>query len=247
MDTNRYIGVTGFKHREEIITCKVHSIGQEPIIMYGILTSAKSLTHPSKEGTRRPSLENFNSLLWEIPQGSLATIHHCTANRKFLTELDTILSKDSIYDRGLVKAVQINQRLPEINEMEKTKKKYSGLKMILQLEPEDLATPYETGKKIKDYDGLVNYIIIDPSRGIGKTLDMYATLVMLQEIKIPMIPVIAGGLHAGNVGEVISFFRKEYGENFSIDAEGRLRDADDSLSIEKMSAYVTAAYEAYHR
>ncbi|MGV8140867.1 MAG: hypothetical protein ACP5NW_00330, partial [Candidatus Woesearchaeota archaeon] len=100
----RYIGITGFKRIEEVIACKVDSMGREPIIMYGILTSAKTIINPSKEGTRRPSLDNLDSVLYEIPVNSLPTIHHCTYNRKFFTELDTILSKDRIYDRGLVKA-----------------------------------------------------------------------------------------------------------------------------------------------
>ena len=246
IETRRYIGITGFMDIGEIIKCKVHSMGQEPMIMYGILTSSKTIAYPSKEGTRRPSLDNLSLLLEEIPIQSLPTIHHCTYNRKFSQELDIILSQDRIYDRGLVKAVQINQRLPEVIEMEKMKKKYPGLKMILQLEPEDIEVPEATGRRVNDYDGLVEYVIIDPSRGIGKELNMYDTLNVLNKIKINAMPVIAGGLSAANVGGVIKSFRKEYGDGFCIDVEGKIRDADDKLNIKKMTSYMKEAYDAYN-
>jgi phosphoribosylanthranilate isomerase len=242
---DRYIGITGFKTIDEVITCKVNSMGQKPIVMYGVLTSAKTIAYPEKEGTRRPSLENLGALLWKIPIGSLPTIHHCTYNRKFSQELDTILSYDRIYDLGLVKAVQINQRLPEVSEIEKIKKKYSDIKIILQLEPDDIADPKATGRLVNDYDGLVDYFIIDPSRGIGKGLDVNDTMTMLDNIKINAMPVIAGGLCASNVGYLVKFFRKEYGDNFCIDVEGRIRDADDKLNIKKMTEYMGEAYRAY--
>jgi len=245
----KYIGITGFKTQEEIVRCKVgswsYSEGKGPIVMYGILTSKKSIAYPLREGTRRPSLENLSSVLEEIPFESLPTIHHCTDNRHFSEELDIILSQDRIYDRGLVKAMQINQRLPEISELEKIKKNYSNLKIILQLEPEDLANPKHTGKIVNNYDGLADYVIIDPSRGVGITLDMHNSLDVLKEIKINAMPVIAGGLNPNNVREVINFFRKEYGHNFCIDAEGKLRDESDTLDINKMQSYLKEAYLAY--
>lgn len=244
MNNNRYIGVTGFKTTAEIAACSATSLSQEPMMMYGILTTPRMLAEPARAGTRRPARNKLIPLFKTIPRYALATIHHCTDNRQFTQELDQLLLP-ALYEQNLCDALQINQRLPEVKELAYLRKQYPDLQLILQLEPEDLETPKLTGEKLNAYEGLVDYVIIDPSRGVGKILDRHVTLAMLQEIKIPMTPVIAGGLHAGNVEAAVSFFRSEYGENFSIDAEGRLRDANDVLSLEKMTAYLTAAYGAY--
>lgn len=245
-DIKRYIGITGFKTKEEIDACKIISLNKEPIIMYGILTSQKTLNNPSSEGSRRPSLYQVPQLLEAIPKNAMPTIHHCTDNRDFYLELDKVLSYDNIYDKRLCTAIQLNQRLPKISELEKTIKKYPDLNIILQLEPMDLATPKNTGKKLNEYSGLIDYVIIDPSRGVGITLDINNSLEVLKEIKINAIPVIAGGLNSQNIKEVITFFRKEYGNNFCIDAEGKLRDENDKLNIKKMQSYITEAYKGYN-
>ena len=242
---NKYIGITGFKTEEEVNACYEASLGLEPIIMYGVLTSRKNFSNILSEGNKRPAFINLAHILESVPKNALPTIHHYTNNRQISTELDTLLIADDIYDRGLCKAVQINQRLPNVKEIETIKKKYSDLKIILQLQPQDIEIPETTGRKVKYYDGLVDYVIIDPSRGVGKELDMYDTLKVLNKIQINAIPVIAGGLSSENVANVISFFKREYGNEFCIDAEGKLRDEFDRLSLEKMMSYMKEAYRAY--
>jgi phosphoribosylanthranilate isomerase len=241
----RYIGVTGFKTKDEIDACDIATLNSEPKVMYGFLTSRKSFANIVSEGTRRPALINLANLLESVPKNALPTIHHCTENRDVSLEIDALMCADYIYDRGLCRAIQINQRLPEVNELEKIKKKYSNLKFILQLEPEDLLNPKHTGKIVNNYDGIADYVIIDPSRGIGITLDMHNSLDVLKELRINAMPVIAGGLNSSNVRDVISFFRKEYGNNFCIDAEGKLRDESDALVIKKMQSYIKESYLAY--
>jgi phosphoribosylanthranilate isomerase len=241
----RYIGITGFKTKEQVEACRQASIGLEPIIMYGVLTSQKTLIDPTSEGTKRPALVNITGLLEYIPKTALPTIHHYTENRQFMQELGQILSFQNIYDKGFVKAVQLNQRLPDISEVEKLKNQYSNIKIILQLEPQDIATPEVTGKIVSNYQGLVDYVIIDPSRGIGKELNIHDTLKVLNNLKIDAIPVIAGGLSKDNVYDLVKFFRKEYGNNLCIDAEGKLMNNQGTLSIDKMKGYLDAAYRGY--
>jgi len=245
INMERYIGITGFKTKEEIDACIEESSGKEPMIMYGILTSPKNFSNIAREGSRRPAFINLASLLEYVPKSAMPTIHHCSNNRQISSELDTLLIADDIYDRGLCKAIQINQRLPDVKEIKTFKKKYSDIKIILQLEPEDIADPKATGQIVNNYEGLVEYVIIDPSKGIGKELNVYDTLKVLNNLKINAMPVIAGGLSAENVGAVVKFFRKEYGDGFCIDVEGKIRDVEDKLSVEKMTSYIKEAYKVY--
>jgi hypothetical protein len=241
----RYIGVTGFKTVKEVELCRDTSRGRKPSIMYGILANPKTISYPGIEGTRRPKLTDISKLLPHMPRDSIPTIHYCTQNRQVSKELASILDYDSNFNEGY-RTVQLNQRLPDVREIEKLKNRYSGiLTVILQLEPPDLADPKKTGKILNDYNGLVEYVIIDPSLGAGLDLDKSTSLRMMNEIKINAMPVIAGGLSGNNVAQTIAFFRSEYGENFCIDAEGQLRGRSDELIVPKMKSYLKEAHDAY--
>ena len=52
--------------------------------------------------------------------------------------------------------------------------------------------------------------------------------------------MVAGGLHSGNIAELLSPLLPEWSA-VSIDAEGRLRDADDHLNTDAAVAYLQAA------
>ncbi len=54
---------------------------------------------------------------------------------------------------------------------------------------------------------------------------------------------IAGGLGPDSVGATIDHFFSRY-PNLSIDAEGKLRDPDDSFSVSKGAAFLENAYKA---
>ena len=54
--------------------------------------------------------------------------------------------------------------------------------------------------------------------------------------------VVAGGLHAGNIDELLSPLLPRWA-NVSIDAEGRLRDADDVLDLGAAVSYLRAGRE----
>jgi phosphoribosylanthranilate isomerase len=244
----RYIGITGFKTVDEINYVKELARDNTPQIMYGILTSQKGLNYPTLTGSRRPAMQDITSLLEAIPKNGLPMIHHCTDNRNVSEEVLKVFSYDNMYDKGLVNAVQINQRLPELKELEKIKNKMPNLEIVLQLEPEDLEHPKTAAIKTKEYGSLIDYVIIDPSRGIGKTLDLTTTLNVLnglREYDVKATPVIAGGLSGENVTEIVEFFKKEYGDNFSIDSEGRLREFENTLSRDRVKKYLENAYRAY--
>lgn len=245
INMRRYIGITGFKTVDEVYFCDSVASRKEPMLMYGVLTSQKSLKDPELEGSRRPAMIAVPELLAAVPDYALPMIHHCSDNRKIAEELSRILSYEDIYDRGLVKAVQLNQRLPDISELEKVKNRYTGLQIVLQLEPPDLIDPKGTGRMVKNYEGLIEYVIIDPSRGAGKKLSLNNTLEVLLALETKAMPVIAGGLRPYNVAETIRFFRAKYGDDFCIDAEGGLREDENCLSRKLAGGYIQEAMMAY--
>ncbi|MGV8150346.1 MAG: hypothetical protein ACP5NV_01330 [Candidatus Woesearchaeota archaeon] len=240
-----YIGITGFKTPSEINYVSSIARNGTPQIMYGILTTPKSIHSPETIGMRRPALNDIPELLSHVPSNGLAMLHHCSDNREISDEVFKVFSYDGIYDKGLVRALQINQRLPEISEVEKIKNKYQDMKIVLQLEPPDLKNPVLAGQKVQEYGSLIEYVIIDPSRGAGIQLNLENSLQVLNEMPSSIIPIIAGGLSDENVFDIVKHFKKQTDRQFGIDAEGRLRVAPEKLSLEKTGLYIKNAMEAY--
>lgn len=241
----KYIGITGFKTADEVKY--VSSIAENgiPQIMYGILTTPKSIHNPESIGMRRPALVDIPGLLSHVPANGLAMIHHCSDNRELSDEVLKIFSYEDMYDKGLVRALQLNQRLPNVSEVEKIKNKYSEMKIVLQLEPPDLENPVLAGERTREYGSLIDYVIVDPSRGAGIRLDLGKSLQVLNEMPSSITPIIAGGLDCSNVYDIVSYFRKNSDRQFGIDAEGRLRNYPEKLSLERTGLYIKNAMEAF--
>ena len=102
-------------------------------------------------------------------------------------------------------------------------------------------SPAKIAERVREYEGLVEYVLIDPSGGLGQEFDLTFAANCFRELqKVESIGFgIAGGLHADNLDRLRPLLREF--PDFSIDAEGRLRDADDNLDIDKARAYLKAA------
>ena len=89
---------------------------------------------------------------------------------------------------------------------------------------------------------MVRYILVDPSGGYGK---LFATdqareyLSALSDLALPIGLVLAGGLGDQTI-ELIRPLVKDF-PDLSIDAEGRLRDHQDNLSLPVVQDYLTKA------
>ena len=95
------------------------------------------------------------------------------------------------------------------------------------------------------YEGIITDALIDASEGMGVPLDAARSAEYLSAVAeaAPTLGlVVAGGLHAGNLASLLSPLLPNW-SHVSIDAEGRLRDAQDRLSIPEASAYLAAALE----
>ena len=105
--------------------------------------------------------------------------------------------------------------------------------------------PVRLAQRCAEYMGIVTDVLVDASEGLGLPLDADRSasyLDALADAAPDLGLVVAGGLHAGNINDLLSPLLPRW-SHASIDAEGRLRDANDRLDISATTAYLRAAYE----
>jgi phosphoribosylanthranilate isomerase len=142
---------------------------------------------------------------------------------------------------------QLNITWPEPKALEryKTRAHFNNKTIVLQCGNKALEVcrndPIELVMRLQEYEGLIDYVLIDPSGGHGQEFNVPVAMDYFAKLdRLPWLGFgIAGGLHAGNLDRLSSLVA-EYSD-FSIDAEGRLRDSQDDLNIEAARAYLQAA------
>lgn len=98
----------------------------------------------------------------------------------------------------------------------------------------------------------VDYMLVDPSGGYGRKMDVVKVRNYIDEIYQRQTPVgigIAGGLEAQNVEELLGPLMEEY-PGLSCDAEGRLRkgpEGSTELDINAVEAYMMACIDTIKR
>ncbi len=275
-----YIGITGFKTKEEIIKtanafkenyekCRAYKSPHEP--MFGFLCSNKRLEDKLSEGTQSPAFIQLKELIdYAVDADSLKKcipmIHYHTENagktsgfsapieqsspgkEKLADEIKEVFER--IYDK--CKAVQLNMTWPAIEQVEKIKKEFPDMQIVFQLNKYALkdAGIEAVVKRTKEYEKFVDYVLIDPSGGLGAEFDLEKSTELMTAIENEMKNKtigIAGGLDGENVKEkVVTITKKIKHSYFCIDAQGRLRTENkNEISIEKTYKYVAEALRAF--
>lgn len=253
-----YIGVTGVSTVEEAIqinnTFKTAIKGKDRLGMVGYLVSNRTLLGEKERYEKYPPIEILPQLLAITAETSLNTIHYRTNEPKSLaTQIDRLLEIEDIYKRHLCHGIQLNISWPRIDQVEEIKKKYSDLKLILSLNEKALRknSRVEIVNHLKNYNDFINYIIIDPSGGIGKQFEENAIAPYYRAIKhnFPEKGVIlAGGFNDENIFNRLNKVKGAINSsNFGIDAEGGLRIKNHhdphsgELSLDKTTNYINKA------
>jgi hypothetical protein len=238
--TYPYIGVTGFTAPEEVSAALAAlPVGHSHLIMVGVLASSKTLARkPNRYPRRYPSIDSIS----EIFPGDarcLNLIHYSTDDRATLAEQIESLCWLGAPNLG---GFQLNIAWPKPGDLRALRG--SKLRVVLQLGRMALVDcrPLGAALHLDDYWGLITDVLIDMSGGRGEPLDLTTTLAYARTIRDrhPWLGVgVAGGLSADS-GETLRALAAEF-PGLSIDAEGRLRTADDRLDVSAMSAYVSLA------
>lgn len=233
-----YIGITGFKTREEVEA--INDLSSDANIMFGFLSSKKRLENPHNGGKRSPAVNELKELV-TATQG-WPVIHYFTQTREGLAD-----EVQKVLDKSECTAVQINQDWPLEKEVDRIHEK--GNRVILQIPRHAQSSIRETAERVRDYEGIVDYVLIDPSGGLGIPFDLGYAVANMHAVQesLPNAGIgIAGGFSPENTYEKIKDIQKVFPEEFSIDIETRVRSEDNKkILIPRAIAYVNEAVRGF--
>src|SRR3989344_2430155 len=213
--------------------------------MYGVISSNKRLEDRTSEGATSPSLRKIADIFRAMPQDAFSTLHYFSTNEEtFGDEATRIL--DNVHDH--CKGLQINMKWPNYDQLRLLQRRFPHLEIILEI-PKEAMTRLVIERA--DLYAEINpqpvpYMLVDPSAGTSQDFAQQHVDIMkgLYE-RYPNLGVgIAGGLSPENVKEKFEKVAYDFGNPFSIDAQGKLRTIDKTaLDINKVRKYVTEAGE----
>lgn len=257
-----YISVTAGINESEVSSLiqEFYQAGIYPGAMHkpliGFLVSNKTLYGDGTRNRRFPAFRELTGLLNLASLSVKTAVHYNTSN------YDNISSEicDMMSGIAAIDVLQINTTrwLDEI-EIRKIKEQFSDVNVSIQLSENCMKgmTAADIAKRISLYHG-IEYVLIDPSRGRGKELDIIRSCNIYRESKKrnPEIHIaFAGGISGANVASIIAgLFEHLETIDFSIDAEGKLRDkhsndffGDDDLNLSKVREYLQCAGRAFQK
>lgn len=263
-----YIGVTGAatvqetRHLVKAFEENGLSSGTSHLPMAGFLVSFKTLNGLQVLNRRYPPFGSLISLLEATEGYPFNTIHYNTSQTSDLKDQILRIFAGPVYQQGLCRGLQLNITWPPVSEIESIKGSLPDLKVIMQLSKksmrgfdEEMLEPEQLAEKLIPYSQFIDYVLIDPSGGRGQPfydtdiLPYYFTL----RQQFPGLSVgFAGGFTGVNVAKRCGMIIGQIGtENFSIDAEGGLRDkltsryGDDLYNPYKVENYIKGATRVF--
>lgn len=244
MNKIHYIGITGFMDEYEVDKILPLFEHSDRKLMVGVLVSSR--TYRGAPNTMTPNRYPFPigklKEIFSSNPNAFNVIHYCTDSERpseIIQEMIGIRSKCQFRLHGF----QLNMLWPDpINTVEVFKNLYPELQLILQIGKKAFSnqSPETVAWRIAEYAESIDYILFDPSGGGGTSFKSSEVVPYLRAIKEknPDIGLaIAGGLSNKNIATQLGEIVQEF-PDISIDAEARLRDEHDFLSIEKATEYV---------
>lgn len=244
-----YIGITGFMSREEVdfVLSKMPE-NSDRLLMVGVLASSKTLVGKKNRWPNRyPEMDEIAEIFIYHPL-ALNLIHYNTREPETLSDQ---LSKMTILVGVNLQGFQLNIAWPSPREIALYRKKYHHKIIVLQIgshafekinhSPKKLAT-----KVAAEYEDLVDYILLDPSGGYGKFFNPYKIRAYLEALREKDLHIglgIAGGLGPKTL-DLLELLITDFSD-LSIDAEGKLRDENDNLDLEKAGKYLQGSFEIF--
>ena len=244
-----YIGITGFCSRSEV-DAVLAALPAEPnrLLMCGALLSNALLSGERSDAPNRcPAPETIAGIFSDDPR-CLNLVHYRPPPGANLADA---LARATEVGGPNCHGVQINATRgapwPDPDALANYYERSRPTRIVFQAGREAMESanhrPDELARRCAAYSGLVTDVLVDASEGLGLPLDAARSADYLEAIHAaaPELGlVVAGGLHSGNIAELLSPLLPEW-STVSIDAEGRLRDADDHLNTDAAVAYLWAA------
>jgi hypothetical protein len=241
-----YISITAARDEKEVnavldaFQSAGFALGQNHTPVIGVQVSENTLNGITPKNYRFPKFNEIPSLIRLMEGKAMPVIHYNTKNVDNLFEQveKTMSSCDC-------RTVQLNTTWPDIAQVEKIKQRFDGIKIILQLNYKGMEVG-DAVDKIVSYGTLLDYILLDPSRGGGHMFDMETSAAFYSELKSRYGIVFAGGFGPDTAEPVLNeLIDRIKTKDISICAEGRLRDkvsdeywGQDILNIDKLRDYL---------
>lgn len=246
-----YVGVTGFMSSDEVK--QVHSVVPSNSIrqlMVGVLASSKTINGiPNKWPNRYPAANKIADIFLRHPKLTNLIHFNTKEPEKLLEQMEQVTQLGGPNLHGL----QLNIKWPEAEILKKYKELHPGKIIVLQCGSgalEDVRyDPMLLAKRLNQYDENCDYVLLDPSGGLGQDFDPEQIFNLTRELyfrfgRYRMGFGIAGGLCAETLKNIpyniLQFFPWT-----NIDAEGKLRDESDNLDIAKAQKYVEEAFAMF--
>ena len=244
-----YIGITGFCSRSEV-DAVLAAVPSEPsrLLMCGVLLSNARLSgEPSDAPNRCPAPDDIAGIFSDDPR-CLNLVHYRPPPGANLADA---LARATEVGGPNCHGVQINATRgapwPDPDALAAYRERCRPSRIVFQAGREAMESanhwPDELARRCAAYSGLVTDVLVDTSEGLGLPLDAARSADYLQAIHAAAPDlglVVAGGLHSGNIAELLSPLLPEW-STVSIDAEGRLRNKEDHLDLAAARAYLQAA------
>ena len=248
-----YIGITGFMGRDEVKWAwdafKKTRLAPDYMLMVGVLASLKTLYgHTNKWPNRYPAVKDISGIFIQ-DSGMLNLVHYNSKNTDML--FVQLMALTELIGPESFNGFQLNIAWPSELEILAYKAHYPGKKIVLQVGRNAFEmienSPGKLVGRMVIYVGLVDYILLDPSGGEGKTLDpekMQDYLIAIKESGFHNIGVgVAGGLSQDTLYLLKPLLKQI--SYLSIDAEGRLRNENDHLDMGFVEGYIRKAVEIF--
>lgn len=238
-----YIGVTGFvipaevKHAlsvfEGMLGWKIDSHD----LMVGVLVSSHTLVgERGKFEVRYPKVKEIQKIL-SPHRRVINLVHYATHDPQTLgQQLTDIVQLSGNYLDGF----QLNMVWPDPARL----KVIRGMRVVLQLGSVAIKSldfdPEKIAERLDRYDGIITDVLIDRSGGRGRAINVEETVGLAEAVNArhpELLFGVAGGLSRETLKSLIPM-KEKFGCNFSVDAEGKLRNEWDRLKWDDMTDYL---------
>jgi hypothetical protein len=235
-----YIGITGFMSRREVEAVFRAMPVSDRLLMVGVLASLKATLRgeQNKWPNRYPKAQDIHKIFFRSSR-LLNLIHYNTKEPETLVEQ---LDEMSTLGGPNLDGFQLNMAWPSVRALEQYKEDWGG-ELVLQVGGKAFEmvhhSPQELADKVSGYDHVVDYVLLDPSGGYGVPFDLEKAKAYIEALKTKNLSVkigTAGGLSPTTLDPLRKLLAT-YPE-LSWDAEGRLRDKEDHLSLQVSIEYV---------
>lgn len=232
-----YTGITGFTNRSEVLAAlAAFPQTDKRKLMVGVLASNKTLHGASPQYYARYPHVNAINQIFVNDQRAINLVHYTTNDPNTLHEqLKQIVDTAG----SLLHGFQLNIHLPDPQAFAWLTENYK--RIVLQLNSRLLATMEQKGIQILNpYCGIVTDVLIDNSGGRGLLIPMERAAKFVDKIS-EAFPQFGIGIAGGFCAETVDMLLLRKNRRLSVDAEGRLRDENDNLDLDKVRAYLKSA------